>query len=298
MSSINLLLVLVILVDKGIYAYSDITNNVSYIKAKQLFPLYQPLTIKHFAEKTLKMKVDREESFRIDAKNSMLTYPKEGLTFRQTKKPNVLIIIMDAWRYDMLNPETTPNCYAFSKEAQVFSNHFSGGNASRFGVFTLLYGVHGYYWQSFLAERRSSVLIDELQKHGYDFHILSSTRLTYPEFRKTAFINIPDKIYDNFEGKSSDVKDAQLAENYMQWLDTRKTKSPYFSFIFFDSPHGPYSFPVSYEKFKPSNKDINYLTLNKKDGTVLRNSYKNALLYDDSLVGEDHKQIESNKATR
>ncbi len=45
----------------------------------------------------------------------------------------------------MLDPEIMPELWKFSKKWGVFTNHYSGGNASRFGIFTLLYGINGTY---------------------------------------------------------------------------------------------------------------------------------------------------------
>jgi membrane-anchored protein YejM (alkaline phosphatase superfamily) len=68
-------------------------------------------------------------------------------------------------------------------------------------------------------------------------------------------------------------------------LDRTRQNKPFYAFLFFDAPHGPYSYPDNFEKFKPSNKNPNYVTTSRKDAVALRNSYKNAICFDDTLIG-------------
>ena len=192
-----------IAIEKGMYAYADLVNNTTITKNAKLYPLYQPLTIKRFAIKYLHMKVNREENFKGPAVNTALKYPKEKLGFdpEKDKKYNIIIIAVEGLRFDNLDKDIMPNVWKFGQDNIIYSNHYSGGNGSRFGIFSLLYGIDGTYWHTFLAHRTSPVLIDTLVGKGYDFKVLSSTALTFPEFRKTAFIRIPEHIEDTFTNR-------------------------------------------------------------------------------------------------
>ena len=174
-----------LLTDKLTYAVADMYNFTSIIRFVKVFPLYQPLTIKSFMEKSFGFEIDREEDVRLSGENKTLNYPKNQIVYEQEakKKPNILVIFFDAWRYDMFTPEVTPNVWKFSQ----IHNHYSGGNASRFGVFSLFYGISGYYWHKVLGERRSCVLIDQ-QELGYDFYISAKRAVTYPEFPRLALL--------------------------------------------------------------------------------------------------------------
>jgi len=281
-----------LLTDKITYAVADMYNVTSIIRFVKILPLYQPLTIKSFMEKTFGFEIDREDELRLSGENKTLNYPKNQLVYDEqtSEKPNVLVIFFDAWRYDMFTPEVTPNVWKFSQDANVFANHYSGGNASRFGVFSLFYGISGYYWHKVLAERRSCVLIDELQKLDYDFYISASTRLTYPEFRKTCFIKIPEFIHDDIKGENAVDKDPQLAKGFMDYLRQRKEsgeQKPFFSFLFFDAPHGT-DYPPDCEKFVPTQRSVNYLKIDddKENVKMMRNTYKNTIYFNDALAGD------------
>ena len=107
-----------------------------------------------------------QEMQTVDAGSGLL-YPREELKFSNPPKPlNVLMIVVDSWRYDMLQPDVTPNIWKFAGGSWVFNQHNSAGNCTRFGIFSLFYGLYGTYWHSFLAEQRGPVLIKELKKTG------------------------------------------------------------------------------------------------------------------------------------
>ncbi|HPR55576.1 MAG TPA: sulfatase-like hydrolase/transferase [Deltaproteobacteria bacterium] len=287
------LALLVIAAEKSAYALADLYNVKDVTRYNKLFPLYQRATIKHFARKHLGVKTDPDDTLAVRHKGNALLYPKEPMVREPIGKlPNIVWIVVDAWRFDMLTEDVAPNMLKFSQKTLVFRNHYSGGNATRFGVFTLVYGVYGSYWQSFLAEQQSPVLLDELMKLGYDFRIISSSKLTNPEFRRTAFVKLGPYITDTLPGTMADKRDPELAETFIDWLGKRDAKKPFYAFLFFDAPHGPYIYPDEYEKFKPSNKSPNYVTAGKKEAGPLYNSYRNAIYFDDHLVGKVLDEME------
>jgi len=281
---------LLVVMDKGLYAYGDLYNMVGITRVSKLFPLYQPLTIKRFAADVLRLNVNREMNLRVAREGSMLNYPKEPLRFDEgrNKKFNIILIVMDGLRHDMLNKDVMPNTWAFSLDNIVYTNHFSGGNGTRFGIFSLLYGIHGSYWHSFLAQRQSPLLIDTLIEMGYDFRILSSTRLTFPEFRKTAFVRIPESIKDSFTAGTITEKDRLITMDLLDYLSGRKDKGPFFAFLYYNSSHQPFDHPQKFRKFIPeAGKEIDYFRdIGRERIHLLLNRYRNAVYYEDFLVGQ------------
>ena len=292
---IFLLLLIFIIADKAIYATADALNNISVLRYSRMFPLYQPLTVKKILIKHFGFNPDDYANIKLAGSESVLNYPLSPILWSDSiKKPNMVWIIIDACRYDMLNNEITPEISKFAKKSLVFNNHRSGGNATRFGVFSMFYGIYGSYWHQFLSESKSPVFIDELMKQGYDFKILASTKLTFPEFRQTAFVNIPTFIEDEITGDGAKERDPKLVSKFGNWIEKRDTSKPFFSFILFDGPHGPYSYPAQFEKFKPAQQNANYVTVNEKSVDVLKNAYKNDIYFDDNLTGKIIKTLENN----
>lgn len=276
--------------DKGLYAYGDLFNITDITGNAKLYPLYQPLTIRKFANRVFHMQINRETNYTFSASASSLNYPRKQPVFdpATSRNYNMVVIVLDGLRFDMLDHDVMPNLAAFAEENIVYAEHYSGGNGTRFGMFSLLYGIHGSYWHTFLAQRRSPVLLDTLQDRGYDFTILSSTRLSFPEFRKTAFIRIPDKIKDTYKAETAIPKrDELLTKDFEDYLGARDLQRPFFAFLYYNSSHEPFVFPDEFTRFSPVIKgEINYFSdMERSKVPLLRNMYKNAVFYEDYLLG-------------
>ncbi len=285
--SVTIITILLLnMVDKAQYARADLLNRTTVTRHARLLPMYQPLTIRKFAEKHWGIEVNREWDLERTA-GGILNYPPTELEFDELDfKPNFILIVIDSWRYDMLDAAVTPNITTYAEEAKVFERHYSGGNATRFGIFSLLYGLHGTYWHAFLAERKGPVLIRSLKDAGYALRIISSTQLTFPELRRTAFVDIPECIDDQIEGDGARIRDPKQLPLLESWLDTLPADQPFFAVMLLDAPHGGCDYDPSIAQFFPHVSDINYLALNReRDATPFLNHYKNAIYFDDIVIG-------------
>jgi len=275
-----------LLADKGLYAWGSLYDATYITRVSRLFPLYQPLTIKKFAVKHLGLRVDQEVRGGIDLRYSGLDYPKAPLAAEPPARPlNFLFIVVDSLRSDMLTPEVMPETWAFGKKARVFTDHYSGGNATRFGIFSMLYGVYGNYWFPMLGERRGPLFLERLKAQGYDLRVYASAALTFPEFDKTCFVDVPRAgYYDRPAGANGIERDSDISDKFISYLRERDPKKPYFSFIFYDASHGNYDSLPGMEKFLPA-YGVSYLEVDKDNIGGLFNRYKNSVYSDDHLVG-------------
>ena len=286
------LLLFFVIADKGLFAWGTLYDCVYITRNSQLFPLYQPLRIRSFASKYLGVKLDNEVRGGIERRYSGLAYPLTPLRVEPPAKPlNVVIIVVDSLRRDMFNPEVMPETWAFSKKAAVFNNHYSGGNCTRFGIFSVFYGIYGNYWFDMLGERRTPVFMDTLIAQGYEMRLYASSKLSFPEFNKTCFAAVPRAgIYDETQEENIADRDRDISGKFIEYLRGRKGGKPYFAFVFYDASHGAYQYLPGFEKFRPS-VDTNRLALNNNNIGPLFNKYKNSVLSDDHLVGGILKAI-------
>jgi hypothetical protein len=130
------------------HAWADAANYTSITKSSRYYPLYFPTT-----DKTLMIKlgiVDEKES-----RNSLLlsenkekkdlNYPQHPIVGDSTCKTNIIFILLDSWYYKILDSTIMPNIFNFSRQCYVYTNHYSGSNGTRTGVFSIFYSIPGFY---------------------------------------------------------------------------------------------------------------------------------------------------------
>ncbi|MCF6331502.1 MAG: sulfatase-like hydrolase/transferase [Sulfurimonas sp.] len=284
-------LFLIILGEKITYGALSLSSQSEIVSKFKVIPLYQPLTFSRIAFKYFGYKTEEKQENRINT-DALLNYPLEKIKINDNpNKINIFIFASDSVRNSNINSQITPNVENFKKDSFTFNNHHSGGNATRFGIYSIFYGLNSTYWFSFLNAGRSPVLIDTLKDLDYNFKIISSTNTSWPEFRKTAYSNIIDAIKDDFVG-SPWQKDEQSSKYFMDYIKNYDSKKPLFSFVFLDAPHG-YSFPQYANKFKASKKNVNYLSISKdsKNIPAIHARFKNSVYFNDILFGKMIQQL-------
>jgi len=281
------LLLVMALITHLAHAWADFVQYVPITRIVRTLPAFKPVTMNRALQKLGFKPARKNREMGVADAGGGLRYPFEELKFSNPQKPlNILMIVIDSWRYDMLEPEVTPNIWKFAGGSLVFNDHFSAGNATRFGIFSLFYGLYGTYWHSFLAEQRGPVFVNELKKRGYDFGVFASATLTSPEFDRTVFADVRDSITTRQEGARPIDRDLQITRKMKRFIEERDAKKPFFGFLFYDTPHSK-QFPKEFAYFKPYVDSVNYLALDrKKDPLPIINNYKNALRFVDNSVGE------------
>lgn len=218
--------------------------------------------------------------------NKPLRYPLHPLQCVMPKKhPNIVMIVLDAWRFDMMNPKVTPHIAAFAKKSLVFTNNFSGGNATQPGIFSLFYSIPANYWTAMLNQHQGPLLIHQLLKNHYQMGIFRSASLHYPAFDDTVFREVPHLII-NTEGSESFDRDRKITEEFKHFMQTIDPKKPFFSFVFYDETHNYCESSVNYAKpFQPAIATCNRLLLKNDSNPIpYLNRYRNAAHFDDALV--------------
>ena len=290
-------LVTVFLAQNIVYALADAKAYTPITQQMQYLPAYKPVTAKRlFAKYGFEVADGDSNQFKAKIGNP-IDYPKSPLSCRtRPSTNNVLFIVVDSLRADMLDPEVTPNISAFAKDSWQFNRHFSNANSTRMGIFSLFYGIPGTYWQSMLSQNVGAVMVDQFMEQFYRPAIFASAKLTSPEFNRTVFANVPNLRVQTM-GNSPHARDQEITREFIQFLDDPSLKEqPFFGFLFYDSPHA-YDFPKNFKlKFEPSWESVNYFALdNNSDPTEFKNRYKNAVYFTDSLVGAVLNKLESKR---
>ncbi len=281
--------------DRGVYAYADLRGDTALTRLARPIPLYLPVTIKRVASRWLGGDAAIART-RLDTRvGSTLRYPTRRIEGDSNgARPDIVWIVLDSWRHDAFNARVTPRIHALSERGLVFDRHYATGNATRFGIFGMFYGLHGVYWHPALAERRGPVLVDRLLAQGYRFKVITPSPLTFPEFRRTVFTRIESDLDDDLPGETLIDRHEETVRRFESFA--RQTAGvraagtsadkPFFSFLFFDSTHAPYDFPEDHAPFEPYAREIRYAErdLDSQRAPIF-NRYRNAIHWLDSLTG-------------
>jgi len=284
-------LLLVVGVERTLFAAADWEGDREVANAAEILPGYSRLGVAELLPEKLAREVLGTRAVDFRPKGEPLAYPRTWPSLDPDgPRPNVVILVVDSWRGDHLNGDVTPKLLALSREGRRFEDHISAGNGTRFGVFSMLYGLHGCYWFSALRERRSPVLLDVLEQAGYERAVYSTASMNFPEFRDTAWVGCSETVFDDHPFEAVFARDLEVARLFRLDLERRAEQSnpaPFFKFVLLDSAHQPYSSPGA-GPFQPAAKTLDYMELanNHSSELALRvfNRYRNALHFVDGVA--------------
>lgn len=271
-----------------IYIWADAFIYSPITAQRSNFPLSYPMTAKTFMEKygllDRKEYQARQEAVGEQPSN-VLSYPLSPISYSANAnqfKPNLLIVMLDGLRADMLNDEVMPNLSAFAKQNLNFANHYSSSNDETVGVWSLFYGLPGNYVGSARTEGLSPLLIDSLANKNYHFNLVSSDNFQTPIYYQSIFGKHLKKAVtiDALPLWQADAQSVATAIALMQ----DKAASPWFTYLNLKTiPQ--YDQNADYaEPFQPVLD--NTASLNAETAVKLKNSYQNAVHYTDALLGE------------
>ncbi len=229
--------------------------------------------------------------------SGLLQYPLKPLQFNDslTQKPNILIVVLESWRADMIQPEVMPHIDSLAQQVDRYDNHYSSGNVTVSGLFGLMTGLHPTYLSYVQADayQNQSVLTKSLQQLGYDIKAYTSSNLDRFSLKPIIFGHINDDHYINFMGQRADKNDRKVIDQLKKDILT-EPNNPWFKFVFLISSHHHYNYPKSFEKFKPLPTNSEGFIFDKDiDPAPFLNDYKNSLLYEDALVHEVLEALKS-----
>ncbi len=275
------------------YGLSNYSGYTPVLVASNRFPLYLPMRFNAVAKK-LGFNPISEEDRLITSEVSNVNYPLAPLAVTPPKKPmNIVWMVSESLRADMLEPEIMPATWAFAAKAHRFSNHYSGSNSTRMGVFSMFYGLYGNFWFPFLESRRGPVIFDVLKDQNYQWRFFSSQKLSYPEFDKTVFSDIPAENMQSYIQGKGWQRDRKNVTDMIEFLSHRDPARPFMSYMFFESPHARYYFPKESVIREPYLEDFNYATMDlKNDMPLIKNRYINSVHHLDSQLARVLKYLE------
>ncbi|GGI91690.1 hypothetical protein GCM10007966_20440 [Legionella impletisoli] len=188
--------------------------------------------------------------------NDPLNYPLAPLRCQKPKSPtNIILIMVDALRFDVVNQRVMPHLSQFAEESWQFQNHLSGGNSTQAGLFSLFYSLPSNYWTAAKNEKKAPVLMEILRENNYVIKVIWSVSITPPAFDKTLYLKIKNLNVHGTAGRDTAEKDRNTTNEALQFLRETNVKQPIFMHVFYDATHN-YCRPQSYSKpFQPAKEN-------------------------------------------
>jgi len=256
-------------------------------------PLFYPATARSFLQNRgyINIEDNRKRNLvnAIKSQDGELVYPAKPLVYSRTDSfPNILIIAVDAMRADMIQRDIMPFLYELTDSSIYCTNHYSGGNSTRMGVFSMFYGLPVTYWQYFESNHKAPVLMNKIQQENFQTGIFCAIDLDkQSSLDRTVFVSIPDlRMRTVTKSQTPYSKDSAITDEWIKWLESRDKSKPFFGFIFYDSPPGV-NFPPQYES------QVTYPQNSTRDQKQF-SKYKVSLRYVDSLIGMVFKNLVQN----
>jgi membrane-anchored protein YejM (alkaline phosphatase superfamily) len=293
MTLVSVLLLGLLTSEEMVYAYSSHTGQERYLAAAETIPFHL-----HTGASTLfrTLGIERGTLKALRLAGGTVNYPGSHLPARATAtNTNVIMLVGESFRWDLLTPEITPNLWRFSRQAMRFDHHYSGGNRTRMGLFSMFYGIYAPYWYSFEKQRIAPALMNFLREHDYQLAVHTSQSFDYPELRQTVFAGVAEKFLQELQTGEPWRRDEQNISDLIDKLDQRDPGKPFYGFMFFESTHAPYSFPAGNALRPDYLREMNYIKLNLQENIGgIHARYVNAAHHIDQQVGRllDHLSAE------
>ncbi len=276
------------------YGLADSASYRPVLSAANTFPLYVPLRMPKLA-KALGFAHDRARGLALEVDTVQVRYPLRPLARAPGHRDwNIVWLVGESLRADMLDPEIMPGTSAFAARSADFRSHYSGGNGTRMGMFSMFYGLYGSYWFAFLNETRGPALVDLLLDANYQTAIYTSARFTYPEFDKTIFQRIPTaELHEGDPALAGWQNDRANVTHLLADIDGRDPARPFFAFMFFESAHAQYWFPEESVIRRPYLTNFNYaITDYAAHIDEIKNRYVNACHHLDGQLARVFEHLE------
>ncbi|MCJ8295446.1 MAG: sulfatase-like hydrolase/transferase [Colwellia sp.] len=303
--SINISILAMFLLGQAMHIWGNFTKQESILAYTPYLPYYAPTTStknmsklqKRYPEFVVINKSSNAPIIDNQTSSQRFNYPLKPLIFdnNDNKAPlNVLLFVVESWRADMLNSEITPYIAEFAKNSHQFENHYSGGNATVPGLFSLMYGLNPSYLASAQSApfKHQTMLTKSFAQQGYDISSYSGSNFNRFAMKAMFFGDISESLYVYPRQGSSSKNDQAVTTEVINALKSAKSKKPWFKFVFLTSSHHDYNYPEQYKKFVPTPKVTAEFLVNKHiNAKPFLNDYQNSLHYIDSLFKQIHQAL-------
>ncbi|MCA9136534.1 MAG: sulfatase-like hydrolase/transferase, partial [Planctomycetales bacterium] len=199
--------------------------------------------------------------------------------------PDVVIVILESVQHSLMTPDVMPNIHRLSQDGYLLRNHFSGGNASNLGIFSLVNGTESSYFPhsgSFVP-----MMNRLLGQSGYELAFYGGTD-DWDEFGMSTFIK--PEYYTEFLVEPVDwlASDQRSIDNAIRFLDhsdeTQPDRPPRVAVVYLYSSHLPFRSLPEEEVFQPAATGAFMSPYTETQRQLVFNRYRNSIRSLDRMV--------------
>ena len=220
------------------------------------------------------------------------------------QKPNIFLFITESLREDFLTCETAPHICHFRRNNICLGKTFSNANATQVSWYAIFHANYPFYWAS-VGKRDwqvGSVPLQILKKLGYKIRVYSAAQLKYYGMNESIFgkrLHLADSyyLYPHYWPMKAWQADEKAINKLVSDLDQGWAKQGNVFIVFLDSTHFNYSWPMrSRSRFTPVNDEKTDFRVSHsiKDIELIKNRYRNAIDYVDTLFGKTIQKMQKN----
>ena len=202
-----------------------------------------------------------------------------------SRRPNILWLNIESFRADAVDAESMPHLWSYRDRFQIRleHEHWSGGNATQFGLFSMLTGLSGHHFASFQKFGVKAPLLRLLVANDYR---LSGGKESYFSFNELRELLPREMKLPDIPRRSPAKEDLLMVDRYLTGRQSRSATRT-FDFIPFDATHWPYWFSPEHEIFKPAplTENSQHVLRSQADMQGVRNRYRDACHFIDEQIG-------------
>ena len=168
------------------------------------------------------------------------------------QSPDVLIVIIESFRHELVAPDVMPNLHAAATDGLWCRKHFSGGNATSHGVFSIVTGMNATWFDSSI--RFSPPMYDLFRSAGYELGFFAGHD-DWRQFYMDAFVR--EDHFDVFATTPQNglKSDRQSVQSVIAFLDHDQPRAPRLAILYLYATHLPYRSYVEDQVFQPAAAD-------------------------------------------
>ncbi len=223
--------------------------------------------------------LDREVDQRMIGTPSSVTTRITGDSY-----PDILIVIAESFRPELITPDGTPNLWKLAHEGVWCRNHYSGGNATNHGIFSLVSGLEAIWYSR--AVRYSPPMNRYFHAIGYELGFFAGHD-DWRTFRMDGYLN--GDHYDEFKISPPNglTSDRQATMQVIEFLKNRDAanRNPRLAVLYLYGTHATYNSYPEDQKFQPAADDRFTIPYSPSEAAKVWNRYRNSAVTTDRFIG-------------